>query len=222
MWIIGVTGAIGAGKTSISHHLKNLNIPVHSSDKEIHSLLENDPDVHKKVLKRWPNAFSHGKIDREKLGNIALSVSDGLTQLEALLYPKLLQKQKEFLKKNQYLGKKMVALDVPLLFETGLDRYCHCVILASTSPLIRRKRVLKRAGMTFEKLRIFESQQMNEFQRKRKTDFIISCGQDKGSALKRVQEILHILSQENSPKWQGKWPIQLKRSPYGTRNRFRH
>jgi dephospho-CoA kinase len=222
MLIIGVTGAIGAGKSSLSKYLVYLGIPVHSSDKEIHVLLKKDPEIREKILKIWPHVLSRGKIDRKLLSDLALSSPKGLAQLEAIFYPKLIQRQKEFLNKNQYLNKEIVALDVPLLYETGLDRYCHRVILATTSPLLRKKRVLKRKGMTWEKLRAFESRQMDEAQRKRRADYSISCGREKGSALKRVQEIVEILSQENLPPWQGKWPTHLKRSRYDARNRFRH
>lgn len=222
MWIIGITGAIGAGKSSLSRHLKLFGIPIHSSDKEIHLLIEKDPQVRAKILSLWPNIVHQGKIDRKLLGDRVLFSPEGLTQLENILYPKLVERQKEFLKKNQYLNKAIVALDVPLLFEVGLDRYCHCVILASTPSLIRKKRVLKRKDMTIEKFQAFESQQMNDTERRKWADYVIPCGREKGSALKIIKSILETLSQKTSPKWQGKWPKNLKRSRYGTRDRLRY
>ncbi|MBS0271339.1 MAG: dephospho-CoA kinase [Proteobacteria bacterium] len=222
MWIIGITGAIGAGKSSLSKYLKSLGVPIHSSDKEIHLLLEKDLQVREKIIKLWPNIIRQGKIDRELLGEAVLFSPNGLAQLEKILYPRLVERQKEFLRKNQYLNKDIVALDVPLLFEVGLDRYCHCVILASTPSLIRKERVLKRKGMTLEKLKAFESQQLNDRERRKWADYIIPCGREKGSALKMIKDILETLSLKKSPIWQGKWPKNLRRNRYGTRDRFRY
>lgn len=222
MWIIGLTGAIGAGKSTLAKALRSEGVPVLSSDREVHDLMKTDPEVQKRIKLLWPDVFQQGKIDRVKLRNYALSTPSGLSQLEDIFYPKLAQRQKEFLKKNQKLKLKVVALDVPLLFEIGLDSYCHCVILASTPLFLRKMRVLRRKGVNMKQFQAFESHQMRDDQRKKRATFVIPCGGDKGSSLKRIKRILRLISQEPAQKWQGKWPSNLKRIPYGTRNRFRH
>ena len=111
---------------------------------------------------------------------------------------------------------------MPLLLEMGLDRFCHYVILATAPPFLRKQRVLGRKGMSLEKLQAFEAHQMTEPQRKKRANFIIPCGREKGSALKRIQQILYQLSRQPPIEWQGKWPTNIKREPYGTGNRFRH
>lgn len=209
MWIIGITGGIGAGKSFLSRSFVILGVPVHSSDKCIHFLIGHDGEIKKKIRAHWPKAFVKGKIDRKVLGELVLSSPSDLKTLEEILYPKLLKSQKEFLKRNQAQGKKVVALDIPLLFEVGLDRYCHFVVLASTPLFLRKKRVLRRKGMTLKKFKAFDGEQMDDHQRRKKADFVIPCGREKGSAFKKVKYVLDLISQRNPRRWQGKWPISL-------------
>lgn len=206
MWIIGITGGIGAGKSFLSKSFVSLGVPVHSSDKCIHLLLGQDVEIQKRIKARWPKALIKGKIDRKILGDLVLSSPSDLRNLEEILYPKLLKSQKEFLKRNQAQGKNVVALDIPLLFEVGLDRYCHFVVLASTPLFLRKKRVLERKGMTLKKFKTFDEEQMNDLQRRKKADFVIPCGREKGSAFKRIKYVLDLISQKNPHRWQGKWP----------------
>ncbi|MBX9620584.1 MAG: dephospho-CoA kinase [Alphaproteobacteria bacterium] len=215
MWIIGITGGIGAGKSFLSRSFMSLGVPVHSSDKCIHFLLGHDVEIQKRIKELWPKAFINGKIDRKVLGDLVLSFPLDLKLLEETLYPKLLESQKVFLKKNQAQGRKFVALDIPLLFEVGLDRYCHFVVLASTPLFLRKKRVLRRKGMTLKKFKVFNKEQMNDLQRRKKVDFVIPCGREKGSAFKKVKYVLDLISQKNPCRWQGKWPINVckKRTP---------
>ena len=222
MWILGLTGAIGAGKSTLAKYLEKEGVPVHSSDSEIHSLLKTDLEVQQKVRTLWPDVFIRGRIDRNLLGERVLSSPSSLSQLEDILYPSLAHRQKLFLDKNKILNYQFVVLEVPLLFEVGLDRYCDYVILASTPLYLRKLRVLKRKGMTLKKFKAFESHQMKESERKKRADFIIPCGREKGSALKRIREILKGLSQKPSPPWQGKWPTTFKRKIHDTGSRSRH
>jgi dephospho-CoA kinase len=222
MWILGLTGGIGAGKSTLASAFRQLGIPVHCSDQDIHFLLNSDRDVQEKIRALWPNAFIGGKLSRLLLSESVSSSPQGLETLESILYPKLAQRQKKFILKNQRNKARVMVLDIPLLFEVGLDSYCHRVILASAPLFLRKQRVLGRMGMTPEKFRFFESHQIAEKERVRRADFVIRCGLDKGSGLKKIQEILDILTQEPNPKWLGKWPINLERKPNGSRNCIRH
>jgi dephospho-CoA kinase len=164
----------------------------------------------KKELERGGHRrLLRGKIDRKVLGDLVLSSPSDLKFLEEILYPKLLESQKEFLKRNQAQGKKAVALDIPLLFEVGLDRYFHFVVLASTPLFLRKKRVLKRKGMTLKKFKAFDEEQMSDLQKRKKSDFVIPCGREKGSSFKRVKYVLDFISQKPPRRWRGKWPISV-------------
>jgi dephospho-CoA kinase len=219
MWIIGLTGAIGAGKSTVSQFFTQMGVPVHSADDTIHFLFDHDHEVQEQVRTSWPDVFVEGKIDRLKLGDRVLASPSELARLEGLLYPKLAENQREFLIKNQQQKKQFVVLDVPLLFEVGLDVYCDVVILVTARSPQLKQRVMRREGMTAEKYSIFKHLQMKDAERKKRADFIIYTGREKDHALKTVQKILFILSQQPIPTWQGKWPKSFKRSPYASGNR---
>lgn len=222
MIIVGLTGAIGAGKSTLSRAFRRQHVPVHSADEEIHNLIDSDKDVQEKIQKRWPAVQSHGRVDRVKLRNLALFEEGGLAHLESILYPKLLEKQKTFLKNAQKRGVDMVVMDVPLLFETGLDQYCHYVVVASSPKWKRKERVLRRKAMDDEQFQAFESHQMTDFDRKRKADFVVFCGTEKVHALKKTKEIKDNILKNPEKKWSGAWPTALKRINYGKRNRIRY
>lgn len=222
MWIIGLTGAIGAGKSRVSAFFRHLGVPVHCADGYIHHLFKEDHDVQGQIKSLWPEAFVGGTIDRSVLGNRVLTSPPDLQKLEEILYPKLAEDQKRFLKKNQYLKKPVVVLDVPLLFEVGLDSYCDSVVLVSSPFSLRHQRVMGRKEMTTRKFLAFESLQMKDSERKRKANFIIYTGRDKGNALRLIKKFLFVLSVCPPQKWKGNWPRNLKRIPHESRNRFRH
>lgn len=222
MWIIGLTGAVGAGKSLVSSYFRSMGIPVHCSDEFVHFLFENDQDVHKQIKRLWPNVIVKGKINRSLLGEHVLFLSDNLRLLENIVYPKLAENQKEFLKKNQKLKKKFVVLDVPLLFEVALDAFCHCIIFVSAMPALRKHRVLRRQGMTSQKFYAIEALQMKERDKKIKANFILYTGRDKGNVLKTLKKIFFLLSQHPIPTWQGKWPKTLKRKNYESKSSLRH
>ena len=215
MWILGVTGALGAGKSTLSKYLEREGVPVHSADQEVHRLFREDKDIQREVKSRWPEVFVKGKIDRLLLGEKVLSSEKKLHILEGLLYPKVAKSQKEFLLKCQKERYPMVALDVPLLVEVGLNSYCHRVLLASAPEFLRKERALRRKGMTEERFSRFESHQLSENDRRKCADFVIRTGRDKGNSLKQVKQILAQLRRLPPPTWTGKWPHTLKRKSYG-------
>jgi dephospho-CoA kinase len=222
MWIIGLTGAIGSGKSTLSNQLRWLGIPVHCADQETHDLLDSNPLIQKQIKNSWPTAFRNGKVNRDLLGDQVLGSYEQLEKLEKILYPHLAKAQFRFLKKHQKLKTSVVAIDVPLLFEVGLDSYCQFVFLAEVPYFLRKQRVLKRKHMTEEKFEALESHQLNQSVRRKMADVIIPTGLGKGSSLKRIKEILHILSQKKVHAWQGKWPTTLQKEPNDKRNRLRY
>jgi dephospho-CoA kinase len=222
MWIIGITGGMGAGKSTLSKYFRLMGIPVHSADHEIHTLLQTDSMIQKKIKTLWPDVFIQGHIDRHLLGKRATSSPHGLETLEKILYPKLAKNQKKFLQDCQKRKVPFVVIDVPLLLEVGLDAYCHFVIVASSPFFLRKQRVFERSGMTSQKFKAFEERQLDDDQRKKRADMVIPCGRDKGSALRQVKRLINWLSQQPSPKWDGKWPTNLKRKPYDSRNCSRY
>ncbi len=208
MWIIGLTGALGAGKTTLSRHCQGLGIPVHCADKAIHALLATDKDVFKKIQEFWPESIVHGKIERALLGEVMFSSPGALSTLEGILYPKLAPLQKQFLEDQNKQRASLVVLDVPLLFEVGLAPYCHSVILATAPRSLREERVLSRPGMSKEKFEFFETHRMLDEARLPLAHTVISTGPN---SLRELEKVFETFSKEKSPAWSGEWPQTLAR-----------
>ena len=161
MVVIGITGSIGMGKTTVSNMLKILKIPVFDSDKKVKEILEKNQKVRKKIAEIWPDTIS-GNDNQEKIDKVALSnkifkSNSAKVKLESIIHPIVRKERTLFLKK--YNGHNIVGLDVPLLYETGTDKKCDYIFLVNTTKNIQKKRVLMRPNMTEEKFELINDSQ---------------------------------------------------------------
>ena len=181
--IIGITGSIGMGKSTISYMLTKLGVPVFDSDKQVSNVLENNSNIIKKIGLKWPHAViinNHEKsVDRKVLGDIIFSNLSDKIFLEKLIHPILHQKRDLFIKQN--INCSLVALDVPLLFETKLHKICDFIFLANAKNDIQMSRVLKRKNMTHEKFDLIKKNQLSNEERKKLSSniFVISTNYGK-------------------------------------------
>ena len=177
MIIIGITGSIGMGKTTIASMFTKLNIPIHDSDATVGSLLDNDKNVINQIKEKWPSCIISFKnknlINKVKLSDVIFKRKSQKRVLEGIIHPHVLYSRELFLKKNHTTKNKFVGLDVPLLFETKTDKICNYVFLAYASPKIQKKRVLKRKNMTINKFENITNNQMSELQKKMKNPIVI-------------------------------------------------
>ncbi len=176
MIVIGITGSIGMGKTTISSMLRLLNIPVFDSDKEVKKILEKNNKVKEKIADIWPETIisfqNEKKINKVLLSNKIFKTRHEKKTLEKIIHPLVKIKRRSFIEKNKECY--FVGLDVPLLYETGSDKECHYIFLANTSKKTQRKRVLKRQNMTEEKFNLINNSQWSFERKKKKKPFLIS------------------------------------------------
>ena len=161
--IIGITGSIGMGKSTISSMLIKLGIPVFDSDKQVSKVLENNNKVITKIALKWPHAviINNGdkRVNKKVLGDIVFSNLSDKIFLENLIHPILHQKRDLFIKQN--ISNSLIALDVPLLFETKLHKICDFIFLANAKNEIQMSRVLQRKNMTHEKFNLIKKNQLS-------------------------------------------------------------
>jgi len=177
MIIIGITGSIGMGKSTIASMLKFFGIPIHDSDLIVKGLIETNALVLKKIKKNWPEVIditdSKEIINKEKLSKLIFNDIKCKENLEKIIHPLVNKKRKMFLKK--YASKKnIVGMDVPLLYETGLNKICNYIFLALTSEANQAKRVLKRKNMTKEKFILIKENQWSDEMKKEQKPYIIN------------------------------------------------
>ena len=177
MIIIGITGSIGMGKSTIASMLNFFGIPIHDSDLVVKGLIETNSLVIKKIKKNWPEVIdiidSKEIINKEKLSKLIFNDIKCKENLEKIIHPLVNKKRKMFLKKYES-KKNIVGMDVPLLYETGLNKICNYIFLALTSEANQAKRVLKRKNMTKEKLILIKENQWSDEMKKEQKPYIIN------------------------------------------------
>ena len=177
MIIIGITGSIGMGKSTIASMLKFFGIPIHDSDLVVKGLIETNALVLKKIKKNWPEVIdiidSKEVINKVKLSEIIFNDTKCKETLEKIIHPLVNKKRKMFLKKYES-KKNIVGMDVPLLYETGLNKICNYIFLALTSEANQAKRVLKRKNMTKEKFILIKENQWSDEMKKEQKPYIIN------------------------------------------------
>jgi dephospho-CoA kinase len=149
--IIGLTGSIGMGKSTAANLLKVMNIPLFDSDRVVHALLTRTGAAFPFVVKRFPEALMGGSLDRATLGELVFFNSKARTDLENILYPYIILERTRFFRFHSINRSQMVVLDVPLLYEKGLDALCDYVFVVTAASFIQSQRVLARRGMTEDK-----------------------------------------------------------------------
>ena len=177
MIIIGITGSIGMGKSTIASMLKFFGIPIHDSDLVVKGLIETNALVFKEIKKNWPEVIdiidSKEIINKGKLSEIIFNNIKCKENLEKIIHPLVNKKRKMFLKKYEF-KKNIVGMDVPLLYETGLNKICNYIFLALTSEANQAKRVLKRKNMTKEKFILIKENQWSDEKKKEQKPYIIN------------------------------------------------
>ena len=151
---IAITGKIGSGKTSLCNIIKKIGYKVYESDKEVEKLLKRIQIIEEvKLLYKGKirNLIdNNGNINKKILGDFLFSNKNELDKLEKLLYPLLEGQKKKFVEENS--NEEFIFFDIPLLFEKKMHKKFDKIIFLDVSKEIQEKRVMKRKGMTKNKL----------------------------------------------------------------------
>jgi len=190
MKMIGLTGSIGMGKTTTAKMFADLGCPVFNADDAVHELYAKDAKGAALIKAVFPDAISDGAVNRKVLSTHIKADPINLTVLESFIHPWVAEKRAEFIKRAKDSGAKAVIFDVPLLFETGLEKNLDAVIVVSAPELIQKARVLARPTVTPEIFEMLLSRQMSDAEKRKRADYIISTGQGLEKAREQVQEVL--------------------------------
>jgi len=181
MIIIGITGSIGTGKSTIANMLKQFKIPVFDSDKEVKDILENNDAVKKQIYDLWPDVIltetNEKEIDKNLLGRKIFGNRKYRRTLESIIHPQVKDRRNNFIKSVE--KSLIVALDVPLLYETGTDKVCDDIFLVYTDEETQKKRVLARSNMTQKKLDLIKKAQWNEQKKRDKDPYLVTTSYGK-------------------------------------------
>jgi dephospho-CoA kinase len=188
MFIIGLTGSIGMGKSTTAKFFAEAGVPVHDADAAVHKLYEGEAVA--PIEQAFPGVTSSGKVDREKLAQRVLGDPAALARLEAIVHPLVRASSDRFLAEAQKSGAPVVVLDIPLLFETNGEDRVDAIVVVSAPPEVQRARMLARPGMTLEKFEAILRKQMPDAEKRARADFVVDSSQGLDSARAQVHAIL--------------------------------
>jgi len=188
MFILGLTGSVGMGKSVTARFFAEEGVPVHDADAVVHRLYEGDAVA--AIEAAFPGTTADGKVDRTRLAARVLGDAAALKRLEAIVHPLVHAAERQLLAAAAANGEKVAVLDIPLLFETGGDRRVDAVVVVSAPAEVQRARVLERPGMTVEKLEAILAKQMPDAEKRRRADFIVDTSKGFEAARADVRAIL--------------------------------
>lgn len=191
MVIVGLTGSIGMGKTTVAQMFRSRGVPVFDADAEVHALYESDVVPYLKTT--FPEAIVDGRVDRTRLAGVLAADPSSFRALEAVVHPFVAQRTSAFLRAEAARGTPVAVLEIPLMFETGAEAKVDAVVVVSAPAEVQRGRVLARPGMTADKLQHLLKRQMPDVEKRARADFIVETDMSITDTEQKVDAILEAL-----------------------------
>ena len=202
MIVLGLTGSVAMGKSRAADRFRAFGVPVFDSDAVVHALMAPRGAAGAAVAAAFPgNTDAAGGIDRRRLGHVVMGQPERLRRLEGILHPVVRASQDRFLRRACRAGAPLVVLDVPLLFETGGGRRVDAVALVWASPMLQAQRALRRPGMTPAQLAQIRAQQLPDAWKRRRADYIIPSGYDRGVLAEHVGAVIAAALRRRPRAW---------------------
>lgn len=186
-FVIGLTGSIGMGKSTVAKMFIDEGIPVFDADAEVHRLQGPGGALVATIESRFPGTTGPNGVNRAELGRAVLENPRELAALEALVHPAVAFAQRAFLRRHR--ARRVVVLDIPLLFEKGGARKVGAIAVVSAPLWVQRRRVLARPGMTPNKFKTIRRLQVPDRVKRARADFVINTGRPKSVTRRQIHEI---------------------------------
>jgi dephospho-CoA kinase len=188
MFVLGLTGSMGMGKSTTAKFFAEAGVPVHDADAAVHRLYEGAAVA--PVEAAFPGVTHGGRIDRAKLSARIANDPVALKKLEAIVHPLVRATEQDFLAAAEKSGAPVAVLDIPLLYETGGESRCDAVVVVSAPADVQRTRVFERPGMTDDKHAALLARQMPDEEKRRRADFVVDSSRGFDAARAQVRDIL--------------------------------
>jgi dephospho-CoA kinase len=172
--IIGLTGSIGMGKSTVAGMFAEAGIPVFDADAEVRAMQGAGGELVPAIEAAFPGSTGPAGVDRDRLGAQVFADKAALARLEAIVHPAVAAKRAAFLEANR--DKPAVVFDIPLLFERGGHESVDLIVVVSAPEHIQRERVLARPGMTPEKFAHIFGLQLHDSHKRDRAHHVIDTG----------------------------------------------
>ena len=199
MIILGLTGSIAMGKSTVAAMFKEAGVPVHDADAAVHRLMAPDGKAFAQITAAFADVLdADGRIDRQALGRAVFGDAAKRQQLEAILHPLVRADRQAWLDGLAAAGTPLAVLDIPLLYETGGAADCDAVVVVSATPRLQKNRAMRRPGMTAEKFQSILKAQLSDDEKRRRADYIIPTAFGETASRFYVDRLICDLREKNS------------------------
>lgn len=196
--IIGLTGSIGMGKSTVAQMLEDCGVAVFDADAAVHKLQGPGGILLPQIEAAFPGTTSAEGVDRKALGAVVFGNAEELARLENIVHPAVAAERAAFLKAHSQAD--MIVFDIPLLFEKGGHKSVDRIVVVSAPADMQRERVLARPGMTEAKFEQILALQTPDMAKRERADFVIDTGTELKKTRKQVQELVAYLREALAQK----------------------
>ena len=192
---VGITGGMGSGKSTVCNILKNLGVPIFTSDDVGKYLLDNDDYLKDEIKRTFDSDMytSTGRLDRERMAKLVFNNPDELQRINAIVHPRVKAEFDGWCKKNE--KKPYVVKEAAILFETGKHKEMDKMVTVFCPKEERINRIIKRDEATKEDIEKRMMHQYSDAERNALADFII-INDGKEDLLPQVMELHELLLNE--------------------------
>jgi dephospho-CoA kinase len=191
MIVVGLTGSIAMGKSTLAQMLRELGAPVFDADEAVRELYRGETAG--KVEAEFPGVLVEGAVDRGRLARYVVNDAAAIKRLEAIVHPAVGERRTRFLDEARRVGARAAILDIPLLFETGGDRRVDVVLVVSAPPDVQRARALARPGADAEKFEGLLARQIPDVDKRRRAHFVIDTSGSLADSHRQAQDFLRAI-----------------------------
>jgi dephospho-CoA kinase len=186
--IIGLTGSIGMGKSTVAAMFAEAGIPVFDADAEVRAMQGPGSDLIAAIEAAFPGSTGPHGVDRDRLGHEVFADKTALARLEAIVHPAVAERRAAFLEAHR--DKRAVVFDIPLLFERGGHEAVDIIVVVSAPEAVQRTRVLARPGMTPEKFDHIFALQLHDSEKRARADHVIDTGTSLAETRAQVDAVI--------------------------------
>ncbi|WP_324697468.1 dephospho-CoA kinase [Novosphingobium aerophilum] len=191
--VLGLTGSIGMGKSTVAAMFRELGVPVFDADAAVHELQGPDGALLPAIEAAFPGTTGPGGVERQKLGAAVFGNKDALSRLEGVVHPAVAAMREQFM--SDHGASPLIVFDIPLLYEKGGHRGLGAVAVVSAPAETQRERVLARPGMTEDRFEQILGLQVPDAEKRARADFIIDTGTSLAETRDQVERIVHALTE---------------------------
>jgi dephospho-CoA kinase len=180
------------GKSTTAQMFKDAGIPVHDADAAVHRLYS--AEAAPLIEKAFPGTTIDGVVNRKILGTRVIGDAKQMQKLEEIIHPLVDRERRKFLEAAKQDGAQLVVLDMPLMFETGSQKFCDKVLVVTAPMEVQKQRVLARPGMTFERFLSINGKQLPDAEKRARADFVLDTSMGMEAARQTVAGIIRELT----------------------------